>query len=71
MTSKIPELLPKAVSERLPELEQHIGLLVPKKLPDIPSVPMELLQSVVTTVDLNYLGQQEISVQDYEAAKAW
>ena len=64
-------MVPKAVAEKLPGLEQPMGLLVPKALPDLPQVPLELLPGVITQMGLSYMGEQQVPAQDYQAAKAW
>lgn len=71
LSSQIPPELSRQVAEKLLGLEQQIGLLVPKPLPELPQVPLELLPSVVTTMGLQYAGEGKFSLQQYEAAKAW
>ena len=71
LTQKLPPNCPQAVADRLHEFDQQVGLLVPKPLPDLPQIPLELLPNVVTQMELHYLGKQELSVEQFKAAESW
>ena len=71
LVTPLPPHMSPALAERLPELNQPIGLLVPKQLPELPSIPLELLPSVCTQLNVRYIGPRQVPVRDYETAKAW
>ena len=71
LTPTLPHDCPQAVKDRLREFDQQVGLLVPKPLPDLPRIPLELLPNVVTQMELHYLDKQGLSIEQFKAAKAW
>lgn len=71
LTSTLPPEVPQAIKDRLHEFDQQVGLLVPKPLPDLPRIPLELLPTVVTHMELHYLDKQELTVEQFKAAKTW
>lgn len=60
-----------AAIERLAEFDQQLALLVPKLLPEIPEIPLELVPGIVTKFRLEYLRMEEMSIKDYEGAQKW
>ncbi len=58
--------------EALPQLQQPLGLLLPKALPpDLPGVPVELVKGLETSFEVQHLGVREVSPQEYKTAKEW
>ena len=59
------------MAEKLPELEQPLGLLLPQALPELPPIPMQLLPGLVSLMELQHLGPRCISAEDHKAAMLW
>ena len=73
LTTEVPptEELAKSVAEKLPELEQPLGLLLPQPLPELPPIPMQLLPGLVSLMQLQHLGARRVPVEDHKAAMLW
>lgn len=68
----MPRDAPRKSREALPQLEQPLGLLLPKALPpDLPGVPVELVTGLETIFEAQHMGVRSVTLQEYETAKSW